>query len=221
VAVGLTVLFAGWFLAPRQDVFAVENPVIAPGTTPSDARTGNSEDTRFSHRLLTLMQVEKAYREEALTIALLARKLELPEYRLRRVINQQLGYRNFNAFLNDLRIEEACQILADPAHERLPILNLALDLGYGSPGPFNRAFRAKTGQTPTEYRRARLGTSSPAAELVRRILENVADFENRPPITLSDATLGGCLPYSSPTWQNAHPRQQHEAHPPSVPSSPS
>ena len=109
------------------------------------------------------MRVEKAYRQEGLTIALLARKLELPEYRLRRMINHQLGYRNFNAFLNDLRIEEACQILADPAHERLPILNLALDLGYGSPGPFNRAFRAKTGQTPTEYRRSRLGTSSPAA----------------------------------------------------------
>lgn len=162
-AFGLTVLFAGWFLAPRQDVFAAEEPAIPPGGTPTDARKGNSEDARFTDRLLTLMRVEKAYRQEGLTIALLARKLDLPEYRLRRMINAQLGYRNFNAFLNDLRIEEACQILADPAHERLPILNLALDLGYGSPGPFNRAFRAKTGQTPTEYRRSRLGTSSPAA----------------------------------------------------------
>jgi AraC-like DNA-binding protein len=109
------------------------------------------------------VQGEKIYRQEGLTIAGLARTLDLPEYRLRKVINQQLGYRNFNAFLNDFRIEDACRVLADPAQERLPILNLALDLGYGSPGPFNRAFRAKTGYTPTEYRRIRHGTSPPAA----------------------------------------------------------
>jgi AraC-like DNA-binding protein len=81
---------------------------------------------------------------------------------LRRIINQQLGYRNFNAFLNDLRTAEACRMLEDPAQERLPIFNLALDLGYGSLGPFNRAFRARTGQSPTEYRRARLAQHAPA-----------------------------------------------------------
>lgn len=86
---------------------------------------------------------------------------------MRRIINQQLGHRNFNAFLNELRTDEACRTLADPAYERLPILNLALDLGYGSLGPFNRAFKAKTGLTPTEYRRTRLQpagapTESPA-----------------------------------------------------------
>lgn len=78
--------------------------------------------------------------------------VEIPEYRVRRIINQQLEHRNFNAFLNELRTEEACRILADPANERVPIFNLALDLGYGSVGPFNRAFRVKTGQTPTGSR---------------------------------------------------------------------
>jgi AraC-like DNA-binding protein len=102
------------------------------------------------------MENEQVYRREGLTIRSLAAQLDIPEYRLRRVINQQLGYRNFNTFVNHFRIEEACRILADPAHERLPILNLALDLGFGSLGPFNRAFRARIGQTPTEYRRARL-----------------------------------------------------------------
>ena len=71
---------------------------------------------------------------------------------------------NFNAFLNELRTEEACRILADPANERVPIFNLALDLGYGSVGPFNRAFRAKTGQTPTEYRQIHLKAASASTE---------------------------------------------------------
>jgi AraC-like DNA-binding protein len=128
---------------------------------PAGIVEASAEEARLRDRLLELMRVEKPYRHESLTIALLARRLDLPEYRLRRIINQQLGYRNFNAFLNDFRIQDACRILADPSQERLPILNLALDLGYGSPGPFNRAFRARTGQTPTEYRRTNLGSSSP------------------------------------------------------------
>jgi AraC-like DNA-binding protein len=154
----LTALFAIWFLTPRRELFAADpvinvTTIMMPPIAMPTVTVGAEEDSRFRERLLSLMQDERVYRQEGLTIALLARKLDIPEYRLRRIINQQLGYRNFTAFLNDFRIEEACGILADPAQERLPILNLALDLGYGSSGPFNRAFRARTGQTPTEYRR--------------------------------------------------------------------
>ena len=37
---------------------------------------------------------------------------------------------------------------------RSPILTIAMDSGFQSIGPFNRAFKAATGQTPTEYRRS-------------------------------------------------------------------
>jgi AraC-like DNA-binding protein len=162
-ALALAGLFAVWTLTPRLELLAIEP--IGTGTPPqvSTAARIPTEDERYRERLVALMREEKAYRHEGLTISTLARQLDIPEYRLRRIINQHLGYRNFNTFVNDLRIEEACRILSDPTHERLPILNLALDLGYGSSGPFNRAFRAKTGQTPTEYRRAHLGSTSPAA----------------------------------------------------------
>lgn len=153
-ALGLTILFATWLLSPRPELFAVDP--VAVSNPVSDAR---AEDDRFRDRLLALMRDERFYRQEGLTIVVLSRRIEIPEYRLRRVINQQLGYRNFNAYLNDLRIDDACRVLSDRAQERSPILNLALDLGYGSPGAFNRAFRAKTGQTPTEFRRSRLAES--------------------------------------------------------------
>lgn len=155
-ALGLTWWFATWLLSPRPELLAASSCGQPPAPRPP--AVAPTEDDRFRERLLTVMRHERAYCKEGLTIAVLARTLELPEYRLRRVINQQLGYRNFNAFVNDFRIDEACRLLGDPAHERLPILNLALDLGYGSPGAFNRAFRARTGQTPTEYRRSRLGS---------------------------------------------------------------
>jgi AraC-like DNA-binding protein len=100
-----------------------------------------------------LMVVERAYRQDGLTIGALAQRLELPEYRLRRLINQALGYRNFNSFLNHYRIAEAKAALADPAQTAVPVLTIALDAGFSSLGPFNRAFKAETGMTPSEFRR--------------------------------------------------------------------
>jgi AraC-like DNA-binding protein len=164
-ALGVTLAFGAWLLTPRGDLLA---PVPARETAAPLMPAGPQDtDARFRDRLLAIVQGEQLYKQEGLTIGRLARKLDLPEYRVRRIINQQLGYRNFNAFLNELRTDEACRLLADPANERLPIFNLALDLGYGSLGPFNRAFRARTGQTPTEYRQAHLEaagrpTASPA-----------------------------------------------------------
>ncbi|HEY2482215.1 MAG TPA: AraC family transcriptional regulator [Caulobacteraceae bacterium] len=98
---------------------------------------------------------DRIYRQEGLSIGALAAGLGLPEYRLRRLINQGLGHRNFSSFLNEHRIGEAKAALGDPAQDPVPILTIALDAGFASLGPFNRAFKAETGMTPTEYRRLR------------------------------------------------------------------
>ena len=100
------------------------------------------------------MAVDRAWRDETLTIGRLAHDLGVPEYRLRRVINQGLGQRNFAGYLNGQRIAEARAALADPSQVDVPILTIALDAGFGSLGPFNRAFKAETGVTPSEYRRS-------------------------------------------------------------------
>jgi AraC-like DNA-binding protein len=102
---------------------------------------------------MRLMADERIYRHDNITIGTLATKLGIPEYRLRRLINQRLGYRNFNVFLNNHRIEEAKAALADPSQAEVPVITIAMDAGFQSLGPFNRAFKATTGVTPTEYRR--------------------------------------------------------------------
>jgi hypothetical protein len=57
------------------------------------------EDARLLAALRHLMEHDKAYREEGLSIGSLATKLGMSEHGLRRLINRRLGYRNFNAFL--------------------------------------------------------------------------------------------------------------------------
>ena len=130
-------------------VTAVAN-VSAPSVAPPES---GAADQRLVDALLRLMADERIYRHDNITIGTLATKLRIPEYRLRRLINQRLGYRNFNVFLNNHRIEEAKAALADPSQAEVPVITIAMDAGFQSLGPFNRAFKATTGVTPTEYRR--------------------------------------------------------------------
>jgi AraC-like DNA-binding protein len=122
---------------------------------------GEAPDPKALAALDRLMAVERIYRQEGLSIGILAAKLKLPEYRLRRLINQRLGHRNFNAYLNHYRVEDAKVGLADPAQAEVPILTIAMDAGFQSLRAFNRAFRTETGITPSEYREhARARTAS-------------------------------------------------------------
>jgi len=136
--------------------------LLAPlAATASEKRPAEREpDPREAAVLSALrrqMDEARTYREEDLNIAALAARLGVPEYRLRRLINQRLGHRNFAAFLNGYRLEDVIGALADPAQDEVPILTIALDAGFASIGVFNRAFKARTGMTPTEFRRARAG----------------------------------------------------------------
>ena len=110
------------------------------------------QDATAAARLDSLMRDDRLYRLEGLSIAALALRVGVPEYRLRRLINGQLGHRNFAAFLNQWRLADVKLALADPAQREVPISIIALDAGFQSFGPFNRAFKADTGLTPTAFR---------------------------------------------------------------------
>jgi AraC-like DNA-binding protein len=135
----------------------------APDDTAEAAEPMDDAERRLHDRLLALFEVELVHREGGLTPAGLAQRLGVAEYRLRRLINRRLGHRNFTEFLNTYRLAEARAALADPAQARVPVLTIALDAGLQSIGPFNRAFKAATGETPTEYRRRLLGGEGAAS----------------------------------------------------------
>ena len=146
----LTLLLSTPMLRLNADYFELETDTAATGTAPDPSALGVA-DSVLRAKLLELMD-DGFYRETGLTITKLAAKLDHREHQLRRLINGRLGYRNFSAFLNSYRIGEAKTHLADPERARTPVLTIALELGYASLGPFNRAFKTATGTTPTDYR---------------------------------------------------------------------
>lgn len=139
----LSAAFGVWTLQPTNPLWPAPQPVAAP----SPARTGLVDR-------LALAMDDGAWRTEGLTIGALAAQLDVPEHRLRTAINRELGFRNFSAFINSHRIRAACAALSDPAREGATVLEIAYESGFSSLGPFNRAFRAETGQSPTEYRQS-------------------------------------------------------------------
>jgi AraC-like DNA-binding protein len=120
------------------------------------AKVPTVDDPQLSAKLQSLMEQQKVYKTEGLTIGALAGLMNEQEYKLRRLINSQLGFRNFNDFLNQYRVNEACEILSDPAQTKKTILEIAYDLGYQSIGPFNKAFKDLKGTTPTAYRKSQV-----------------------------------------------------------------
>ena len=156
-ALGLCLVTAAAALAlvriPAGELLFARPPGAAPPPPPGIA------ESRLAGALDRAMRVDRSYRRDGLTISALASDLGLTERRLRSLINQGLGYRNFSAFLNSHRVAEAIQALADPNQAQVPILTIAMDTGFASLGPFNRAFKAETGRTPSEFRRSALADS--------------------------------------------------------------
>lgn len=156
------VLGTYFFLQARATLFGAAEPVTMAA---AQAPRLEAADRVTLERLTEIMDTGEAWRREGVTIGTLAAEVSTPEHRLRRLINDHLGHRNFAAFVNARRIEAAKRILSDANQARATVAAIAFDLGFGSLGPFNRAFKEATGQTPTQWRREALEQTSPKLEI--------------------------------------------------------
>jgi AraC-like DNA-binding protein len=152
----MTLVMAAGYLCLALTVLRFDDRVLERFVARASPMPDPRVDPGFDrdHAALTrALEQDKIHLTPGLTIAGLAQSLSIPEYRLRALINKRLGYRNFNALLHAYRLRDACDRLADPASAHLPILTIALDVGYQSITPFNQAFREAMGCTPSAYRR--------------------------------------------------------------------
>lgn len=100
--------------------------------------------------LKDMIERQGLYLQSALTLSQLASESGLPSHYISQVINELEG-KNFYQFINQYRIEHACQLLKQDA--RLKILEVAMASGFNSKSAFNPVFKQFTGQTPSSFRR--------------------------------------------------------------------
>ncbi len=145
-AIGLWLGVAGWRHAALPPPLADRaEPVAAPTETRAPVDWG-AVGAEIDRRL----RAEEWWREPELTLAGLARRLGTNDGRLSRAMNLGLGV-NFSVFVNGIRAEAVAEALK--ARPRADLLDLALEMGFASKASFNRAFRARFGMAPSEWRR--------------------------------------------------------------------
>jgi AraC-like DNA-binding protein len=138
-------------------VQAATAPNEASAPKPVETFNLTPADRLVLARLDKAMDENEVWRGEDLSIRTLAALVGAPEHRLRKLINGTLGHRNFADYVNSRRIDAAKIALSDPELALKSVSAVAYELGFGSLGPFNRAFRAETGSTPTAWRQQACG----------------------------------------------------------------
>lgn len=163
---------APWQDAPADSVGlrtpAQPEPVSTPNPTagtPKYAKSALAADQAEAllSRLRRVMEADKPFLENDLALPDLAERIGATPHQLSQVLSLHIGA-SFFEYINRLRVEAVKTTLARPQAAGRPLLEIALECGFGSKTAFNEAFKRVTGMSPSEYRRGLPGTAAPAQE---------------------------------------------------------
>lgn len=104
----------------------------------------------WTKKVIQTMVNEKLYRNPELTLTDLANHLGTNPSLLSKIINRSFG-KNFNDYVNEYRVLEVKDQLANPNNAHLTIMGMAYDAGFNSKATFNRAFKKVTGDSPKTF----------------------------------------------------------------------
>ena len=103
-------------------------------------------------RLLKSMQQDRLFLNPTLSLSALSKELNIPAHHITQTLN---GYADlsFYDFVNNFRVNEFKKIVYAPENKNFSLLGIAFDCGFNSKSSFNRIFKQKTGQSPSEFQK--------------------------------------------------------------------
>lgn len=116
-------------------------------------RISTDQTGHLFERVRDLVGTQEQFRNPEVSLKSLSASLKVSTQVLSMVINQKSD-KNFNAFVNEYRIEAAKELLTDPDHQNYTISAIAFKVGFNSLSSFNSAFKKQTNQTPQAYRQS-------------------------------------------------------------------
>ena len=155
------IAYAGYVQPAVFDGYAWTEPATPvkyrnSGLTPEASRS-------LLQNLTEMMREEQCWRDPDISLEKLANALNASKHHVSQVINEHLGT-SFFEYINQLRIEEATQLLAETTRSDLHVIEVAYAVGFNNKVSFNSAFKKATGMTPTEYRRSHSKSDSAAGQ---------------------------------------------------------
>lgn len=147
LVMGMLLLWLGIEIVADIKYFLLsKNLLSSNGNHPYSAE----EVKRFKSKLDTLMESTKMYIDPSLSLENLASALQIHPKSLSAVLNNGLG-KSFYEYVNEFRIEEVKERLADGSSRNFTIESIANQSGFRSKSSFNTAFRKHVSMTPREY----------------------------------------------------------------------
>ncbi len=129
-----------------------QKTVVAPAPRDSNGDATRKVNEDALRRLEDLMVRVRVYQDPDLNREGLADSLGVSPRSLSSLINGHYGM-NFYDFVNQYRVQEAKEKLADPSNANLTVQRIFEDAGFNSKSTFNTLFKKATGKTPSEFRR--------------------------------------------------------------------
>ena len=169
IQIGLALLIAAFALLAVMPVLASLGPTAATSMAPAVATDESAGDlappasparrldddalAQLLTRLDLLGEQPDLLFDHDLDLVRLAKAMQVRPHQLSWALNQARGTR-FYEFINDLRAEAVQRRLRDPAFAANSILDVAFACGFATKTTFNRAFKARTGMTPSAWRQS-------------------------------------------------------------------
>lgn len=104
----------------------------------------------LAERLRSLMEEERLFQDESLTLNGLAARLDLSAHQLSELINTRFD-QNFYGFVNEYRVAFARELLTE--RPELSVTAVGFEAGFNSNSVFYEAFRRHTGLSPGAFRK--------------------------------------------------------------------
>jgi AraC-like DNA-binding protein len=146
--IGLTFLVATYTVIRFPNISTEVNEAAQAAYAISTLK--NEDTNALELKLKQLMEVEKLYSQETLSLSLLADQMKINTHQLSELINTRFE-KSFSQLVREYRIEEAKRLLIE--EPKSSVLSIGLSTGFTSQSNFYTAFREITGTPPGNYRK--------------------------------------------------------------------
>lgn len=139
------VVFTLLYRKKTNDLFSFSSRKYA------DKKLDPEDAQRIIGKLERAMQEKQLFKNPDLKLNDLAREISVSGHQLSQVLNERIK-KNFTLFVNEYRINEACNMLAQ--HTNLTIEAIGDEVGFNSKSTFFATFKRIKGVTPSAYQQS-------------------------------------------------------------------
>ncbi|QGY44067.1 helix-turn-helix domain-containing protein [Maribellus comscasis] len=122
-------------------------------TKNTQAALNERQEKDLNKEIIQYLKTKKPYTNPDYSLQMMVEDLNVPRYKISHVINASQK-KNFFKFINEFRVKEVKEKLADPLYKHYTLLGIALECGFNSKTSFNRIFKEETGVTPSHYKKS-------------------------------------------------------------------